>query len=99
MKFTVVWSRAAEDELTEIWLSMEDRSGITEASREIDQRWKEILRMKASRGSIDGESSYCRRSVSRMKSFLKTGWFACCTFCDLEIATTLDVDRCQGRMQ
>ncbi len=38
MKFTVVWSRAAEDELIEIWLFTEDRSGTTVAAHEIDQR-------------------------------------------------------------
>lgn len=38
MKFTVVWSRGAEDELAEIWFAVRDRSRIAEAAHEIDRR-------------------------------------------------------------
>jgi plasmid stabilization system protein ParE len=38
MKFTVVWSPAAENELTDLWLAAGDRGGITQAARSIDAR-------------------------------------------------------------
>ena len=38
MTFTVVWSAAAERELTELWLAAEDRSPVADAAYEIDQR-------------------------------------------------------------
>lgn len=37
MKFTVVWSLAAEQRLTELWLGARDRIALTGAAREIDQ--------------------------------------------------------------
>lgn len=38
MKFTVLWSPSVEEELAEIWLSATDRSAVTNAADEIDQR-------------------------------------------------------------
>ena len=41
MRFTVVWLESAEQELTEIWLAAEDRSLVTDAVYEIDQRLRD----------------------------------------------------------
>jgi mRNA-degrading endonuclease RelE of RelBE toxin-antitoxin system len=38
MKYTVDWLPAAEQELTELWLSAADRDAITRASHRMDQR-------------------------------------------------------------
>jgi plasmid stabilization system protein ParE len=37
MNFDVVWSPAAERELTELWLDAADRALVTEASKRIDE--------------------------------------------------------------
>ncbi len=38
MKYTVVWSKAAEEKLANLWLDDEQREQITRATNEIDQR-------------------------------------------------------------
>lgn len=38
MKYTVLWTPPAENELTEIWLEAPDRNAITQSSFEIDER-------------------------------------------------------------
>ena len=40
MRFTVVWSPQALDELTELWLSSPNRGAIQNATDEIDRRLK-----------------------------------------------------------
>lgn len=37
MRFTVVWSPVAQDQLAEIWVRATDRAAITQASHRIDQ--------------------------------------------------------------
>ncbi len=37
MKYTVVWLKAAQDKLAELWLQANDRTGLTAASNRIDQ--------------------------------------------------------------
>ena len=37
MKFDVVWSSAAERELTELWLNADDRDVVAQAARHIDK--------------------------------------------------------------
>ena len=36
MRYTVVWSREAEDDLTALWLSSPNRAEVTATAREID---------------------------------------------------------------
>ncbi|MBW3596607.1 MAG: hypothetical protein KY475_04960 [Planctomycetes bacterium] len=36
MKFTVLWTEEAEDELAEIWIAAADRTAITVAANQID---------------------------------------------------------------
>ncbi|MBC8290472.1 MAG: hypothetical protein H8E37_09160 [Planctomycetes bacterium] len=38
MTFTVLWSDAAERELTSIWLASDDRASLTRAANELDRR-------------------------------------------------------------
>ncbi len=38
MKFTLVWSPRALEQLTEIWLDASDRSDVTSSTNEIDRR-------------------------------------------------------------
>ena len=37
MKFTVTWTKSADVELGELWLSSQDKSGVSAASFEIDR--------------------------------------------------------------
>lgn len=37
MKFTLIWKQSAEDQLTEIWLSSDDRDSVTAATLEVDR--------------------------------------------------------------
>jgi hypothetical protein len=37
MRFTVVWSLIAEDQLTELWLNATDRNAVTVAQHQVDQ--------------------------------------------------------------
>ena len=37
MRFTVIWSQAAINDLATIWMQVTDRNAITQASREIDR--------------------------------------------------------------
>ena len=41
MKFTVVWSCEAEDDLAELWLDAETRAEIVAAAREVDDALRE----------------------------------------------------------
>ena len=38
MKYTVLWSHRAEEDLATLWVHAEERSSIAEAANEIDQR-------------------------------------------------------------
>jgi hypothetical protein len=40
MKYTVIWKRAAEKLLAQIWLDTNDRTAVTQASHQIDQLLK-----------------------------------------------------------
>ena len=37
MRFTVIWSLSAEDQLTELWLNATDRNAVTAAQHQVDQ--------------------------------------------------------------
>ena len=37
MRYTVLWTRLAEDDLTSIWLDAEDRAVVSEAANQIDR--------------------------------------------------------------
>ena len=37
MRFTVIWSQAAQSQLAELWVNATDRNAVTRASHQIDQ--------------------------------------------------------------
>ena len=37
MRFTVIWSQVAQNQLAELWLNAADRNAVTQASHQIDQ--------------------------------------------------------------
>jgi hypothetical protein len=41
MKYTVIWSREAEDDLAELWLDADKRAEITTASQLVDSELRE----------------------------------------------------------
>lgn len=48
MRFTVIWSPVAEDQLTELWLHATDRNAVTRAQHQIDQ----LLRIDPDRQGV-----------------------------------------------
>ncbi len=47
-RYSVVWVRSAQDELTELWLNAPDRNAVTTAAHAIDQELREDAPVKGS---------------------------------------------------
>ncbi len=64
MKYTIVWTPAAEDDLAAIWLGAADRKSVTQAARQADELLRNDPQTLGESRSEAIESSLFRPSAS-----------------------------------
>jgi hypothetical protein len=87
MKFTVLWSRNAEDKLALLWLSSVDRRAVTDATNKIDIALSAQAETAGESRPAGPAYSTKRRSASCFPSAEKIEKSSCWTCGDLKLKT------------